>query len=51
VDEFGAELDIHLDGAVHELEILGRDLGDGDVVDVDLLFADEVLSNRSRGPS
>ena len=48
VDELGAQLDVQLESALHVLEILLRDGGNGDVVDVDLLLADQVEQQVER---
>ena len=48
VDELGAQLDIHLRGASDVLEILRGNLRDGDVIDVDLLLADQVQQQVER---
>ncbi len=48
VNEFGAQLDIQLHGALHVFQVLLRDGGDGDVVDVDLLLADEIEQQVQR---
>ena len=48
VDELGAQLDIHLGGALDVFEILSGDLSDRDVVDVDLLLADQVQQQIER---
>ena len=42
------QLDVHLQGALHILQVLRRNLGDGDVVDVDLLLADQVQQQVER---
>ncbi len=48
VDELGAQLDVQFQGALHVLQILLRDGGNRDVVDVDLLFADQVQQEIER---
>ena len=48
VDEFGAQIDIHFTRFVHVLEVLRRDGGDRDVLDFNLLFADQVQQQIER---
>ncbi len=48
VDELGAQLDVQFHGALHVFQILLRDGGNGDVVDVDLLFANQVEQQVER---
>ena len=48
VDELGAQFDVELEGPLHVLQVLGGDGGDGDVVDVDLLLADQVQQQIKR---
>ncbi len=48
VDEFGGQFDIHRQRLLHEVEVLRRDLRDGDVVNVDLLLADQVEQQVER---
>jgi len=50
VDEFGGDVDVLDFELVEVVEILGRDFGDLDVVDVHFLFLMR-SSRRSRGPS
>ena len=42
VDKFSAQIHVHLAGLLHVRQVLGSDGRDGDVLDVDLLFADEI---------
>jgi chromosome condensin MukBEF ATPase and DNA-binding subunit MukB len=48
VDELRAQIDIHLARLLHVSEVLRRDGGDGDVLDVDLLLADQVQQQVQR---
>ena len=41
VDEVGAEIDVELLGAVEVIEVLPGDLSNGDIGDLDLVFANE----------
>jgi len=48
VDELGTKLNVHLHGPLHVFEILLGDGGNRDVVDVDLLLADQVEQQIER---
>src|SRR5437868_14871595 len=48
VHEFRTELDIQLECLLHVLEILRSDTGNGDVVDTNLLLANEVKQEIKR---
>ena len=48
VDEFGPQVHIHLPRLLQILQILGGDGGDGNVLDVDLLLADQVQQQVQR---
>ena len=41
VDEVGSEIDVELLGPVEVIEVLPGDLGNGDIGDLDLVFANE----------
>ena len=48
VDKFGGDVYIQLAELLDIREILGRDLGDRDVVDVDVLLADQIQQQVER---
>jgi hypothetical protein len=48
VDEFRAQVDIHLARLVHVRQVLLRNGGDWDVLDLDLLLADQVQQQVER---
>ena len=48
VDELGAQVDIHFARFFQVLQVLGGDGGDGDILDVDLLLADQVQQQVQR---
>ncbi len=48
VDELGAQVDIQLAGLFHVREVLLRDGCDGDVLDFDLLAADQIEKQIER---
>ena len=47
-DEFAGDVDVHLLEQVEIVEVLLGDLGNGNVVDIDLLLADEVEQQVER---
>ena len=47
-DKFGVEIDIALAGGVQISEILGGDVRDGDVADIDFLAPDQVEEQVER---
>jgi len=49
VDKFRAQVHIHLPRPIQVLQILGSNGGDGDILDVDLLFANQV-QQQVEGP-
>ena len=49
VNEFRAQLDVHGQRLLHVIQVLGSNLSDGDVVDVDLLLADQI-QQQVEGP-
>lgn len=48
IDELGAQLDVQCQCALHVVQILLCDGGDGDVVNVDFLFTDQVEQEIER---
>ena len=47
-DELGADVEVHFARLLEVAQVLRRDGGDGDVADVDLLFANEVEQQIER---
>ena len=48
VDKFGTQIHVHFTRFVHVFKILRRDGRDRDVLDIDLLFADQVQQQVER---